>query len=95
MTNILALHRERSLRRMRGQKTVRPIQEGTDFNFTARPGCEDLSIIGQKQTQAKAFGLHLHATLAITDERVLVRPLAASSEPPRHRPWEPLRRWNT
>ncbi len=66
--NILAPHRERSLRRMRGQKTVLAIQDGTDFNFTTRPGCEDLSLIGQNQTQAKAFGLHLHATLAVTDQ---------------------------
>ncbi len=66
VTSILAPHRERSLRRMSGQKTVVVIQDGADFNFTTRPGCEDLSIIGQNQTQAKAFGLHLHANLAVT-----------------------------
>ena len=68
VANLLAPHRQRSLQRMRGQKTVLVIQDGTDFNFTTRPGCEDLSVIGKNQTKTKALGLHLHATLAVTDQ---------------------------
>ena len=35
--NILAPHRERSIQRMRGQRTVFAIQDGTDLNFSRRP----------------------------------------------------------
>ena len=64
---ILAPHRERSIQRMRSQRTVLAIQDGTDLNFARRPGCEGLGVIGHNQTRAKTPGLHLHATLAVTD----------------------------
>ena len=35
---ILAPHRERSIRRIRGQAAVLCIQDGSDLNFAARPG---------------------------------------------------------
>jgi len=66
VANILAPHRERSIRRMRGQKTVLAIQDGTDLNFSRRPGCDDLQLIGKNQTGASSLGLHMHATLAVT-----------------------------
>ncbi|MCY3612218.1 MAG: IS4 family transposase [Gemmatimonadetes bacterium] len=65
--NILAPHRERTVRRMRGQKTVLAIQDGTDLNFATRPGCDGLQVIGRNQTKAKSLGLHMHATLAVTE----------------------------
>ena len=64
--NILAPHRERSVMRMRGQGTVLAIQDGTDLNFSRRPGCDGLQLIGRNQTAASALGLHMHATLAVT-----------------------------
>ncbi len=64
--NILAPHRGRSVMRMRGQATVLAIQDGTDLNFSRRPGCGGLQLIGKNQTGAAALGLHLHATLAVT-----------------------------
>ena len=64
--NILAPHRERCIRRMRGQRTVLAIQDGTDLNFSRRPGCDGLQLIGRNQTKAKSLGLHMHATLAVT-----------------------------
>ncbi len=67
VANILAPHRERSIRRMRGQKTVLAIQDGTDLNFSRRPGCDDLQLIGKNQTGASSLGLHMHATLAVTE----------------------------
>ena len=66
--NILAPHRERSVCRIRGQRTVLAIQDGTDLNFATRPGCDGLQIIGRNQTSAKTLGLHLHATLAVSGE---------------------------
>ena len=50
--NILAPHRERSIQRMRGQRTVLAIQDGTDLNFSRRPGCDGLQLIGRNQTTA-------------------------------------------
>ena len=64
--NILAPHRERSIRRMRGQRTVLAIQDGTDLNFSRRPGCEGLQLVGKNQTSATSLGLHMHTTLAVT-----------------------------
>ncbi len=65
--NILTPHRGRSVQRIRGQRTVLAIQDGTDLNFATRPGCDGLQLIGKNQTGAKSLGLHLHATLAVTD----------------------------
>ncbi len=65
--NILAPHRGRSVCRIRGQRTVLAIQDGTDLNFATRPGCDGLEVIGRNQTSAKTLGLHLHATLAVND----------------------------
>ena len=64
---ILAPHRERSIQRIRGQKTVLAIQDGTGLNFSRRPGCDGLQVIGTNQTRATSLGLHLHATLAVTE----------------------------
>ncbi len=65
--HILAPHRERTLQRIRGQRTVLAIQDGSDLNFARRPGCDGLQVIGTNQTRASTLGLHLHATLAVTD----------------------------
>ncbi len=65
--NILAPHRARTVQRLRGQKTVPVIQDGTDPGFSRRPHCDGLQIIGRNQTAATALGLHLHATLAVTE----------------------------
>ena len=65
--SILSGHRERCIQRMRGQRTVLTLMDGTDLNFATRPGCDGLQVIGRNQTGAKTLGLHLHATLAVTD----------------------------
>ena len=64
--NILAPHRGRCIQRMRGQRTVLAIQDGTDLSFSRRPGCDGLQLVGKNQTGAKSLGLHMHATLAVT-----------------------------
>jgi len=65
MPNILLPHRERTVRRMQGQRTVLCIQDGTDLNYTNLAQCEGLGVIGTNQTGAKSRGLHLHSMLAV------------------------------
>ena len=66
--NILAPHRERTLRRMQAQDTVLCVQDGTDLNFTTHARCTGLGVIGTNQTGAQARGLHLHSTFAVSAE---------------------------
>ena len=84
--NILTPHRERSVQRIRGQRTVLAIQDGTDLNFTTRPGCDGLQLIGKNQTGAKSLGLHLHATLAVTDTGLPLGVLRLGFDPVVKRP---------
>jgi hypothetical protein len=65
MANILQPHRERTVRRMQGQRTVLCLQDGTDLNYNSLAECEGLGQIGANQTETKSRGLHLHSTLAI------------------------------
>ena len=65
MANILQPHRERTVRRMQGQRTVLCVQDGSDLDYTGLAECEGLGEIGTNQTGAKSRGLHLHSTLAI------------------------------
>ena len=81
--NILAPHRERSIGRMRAQHTILAIQDGTDLNFSRRPGCEGLQLVGKNQTSATSLGLHMHATLAVTEAGL---PLGCSGWTSTHRP---------
>ena len=68
MENILLPHRERTIRRMKGQKTVLCIQDGSDLIYSNLDRCEGLGVIGGNQTGAKSTGLHLHSTLAVTTD---------------------------
>ena len=68
MGNILLPHRERTIRRMKGQKTVLCIQDGSDLIYSNLDRCEGLGVIGKNQTGAKSTGLHLHTTLAVTTD---------------------------
>jgi hypothetical protein len=68
--NILAPHREQTLRRMQAEATVLCIQDGTDLNFDGLAECEGLGLIGSNQTNATTRGLHLHSTLAVNEEGV-------------------------
>ena len=55
--NILAPHREQTLRRMQAHDTVLCIQDGTRLNFTRRGQTQGLGAIGSNQTGAVARGL--------------------------------------
>ena len=65
MANILRPHRDRTVRRMQGQRTVLCVQDGSDLDYNGLAVCTGLGEIGTNQTGAKSRGLHLHTTLAI------------------------------
>ncbi len=65
MGNILAPHRQRTVRRMMGQTTVLCIQDGTDLDYTNLDQCEGLDESVANQTGAKSRGLHLHSTFTV------------------------------
>jgi hypothetical protein len=65
MPQILQPHRERTIQRMKGQRTVLCIQDGSDLEYTSLAQCEGLGVIGTNQTSAQSRGLHLHSTLAV------------------------------
>ena len=65
LPQILQPHRQRTLRRMQGQRTVLCLQDGTDLDYTSLAQCEGLGVIGSNQTGAQSRGLHLHSTLAV------------------------------
>lgn len=92
MENILLPHREQTIRRMKDQKTVLCIQDGTDLNYDGNAECEGLGIIGSNQTGAKSLGLHLHSTLAVSDEGLPLGLLRAQCEAPKSRPKKDKRR---
>jgi len=84
MDNILAPHRERTVRRMKAHETVLCIQDGTDLNYSGLAQCGGLGEIGTNQTGAKSRGLHLHSTLVTTTEGLplgVLRAQCAAPEP--------------
>lgn len=71
MENILLPHREQTIRRMQGQKTVLCIQDGSDLNYNNLAQCEGLGIIGTtNQTGVISRGLHLHSTLVVAPDGI-------------------------
>ena len=67
---MLAIHRDRTLRRMRKQPTVLCIQDGTDLNFATHHGCVGLGIISKNKGSSGTLGLHMHATFAVNHEGI-------------------------
>jgi hypothetical protein len=65
LANILQPHRERTARRMMGQKTVLCLQDGSELNYTNLEKCSGLGDLKVNQTGAKMKGLNLHSTFAI------------------------------
>ncbi len=65
LENILRPHRERTARRMMGQKTVLCLQDGSELNYTNLEKCRGLGDLKANQTGAKTKGLNLHSTFAI------------------------------
>jgi Domain of unknown function (DUF4338)/Transposase DNA-binding len=65
MAHIVEPHRKRTIQRMKAQRTVLCIQDGSDLDYTSLAECEGLGVIGTNQTGARSRGLHLHATFAV------------------------------
>lgn len=65
MANILAPHRQRTARRMMGQKVVLCLQDGSELNYTNLDSCTGLGELKANQTGAKTLGLNLHSTFAV------------------------------
>ena len=63
---ILSAHRERTLQRMRAQRDVLLIEDGTDLNFATHHGCSGLGVLSGGNGKAKTLGMHLHSTLAVS-----------------------------
>ncbi|MDH3380207.1 MAG: IS4 family transposase [Gammaproteobacteria bacterium] len=82
MENLLHSHREQTLRRIEGQQTVLCVQDGTDLNFNGLDECEGLGIIGNNQTGAGSRGLHMHSTLAISTDGLVLGVLRAECSAP-------------
>ncbi len=92
MDNILKPHRERTLRRMQGQKTVLCVQDGSDLNYHNLDQCQGLGEIGKNQTGAKSRGLHLHSTFALAPNGLPLGIVRARCIAPESRPEEDTRR---
>ncbi len=71
MENVLLPHREMTIRRMQGQRTVLCIQDTSVLNYTHLEDCEGLDeITGGNQTGVVPKGLFLHSTF-VADMRGL------------------------
>ena len=65
MPHILKPHRHRTVQRMKAQRTVLCIQDGSDLAYSSLAHSTGLGVIGTNQTSAQSRGLHLHSTLAV------------------------------
>ena len=65
MPHILKPHRHRTVQRMKAQRTVLCIQDGSDLDYSSLAHSTGLGVIGTNQTSAQSRGLHLHSTLAV------------------------------
>lgn len=84
--NILAPHREQSLRRMQAESTVLCIQDGTDVNYEGLAESEGLGVIGKNQTTATTRGLHMHSTFAVSETGLPLGVLRLQFDAPVPRP---------
>ena len=95
LENILQPHRERTARRMMGQKTVLCLQDGSELNYTNLEKCSGLGVLKANQTGAKTKGLNLHSTFAIAPNGLPLGVLKAQCIAPQARPAEDKRKPST
>jgi hypothetical protein len=82
MESIMAPHRERTIRRMMGQKTVLCIQDGSELNYTNLEQSTGLGILKANQTGAKMRGLKLHSTFTVAPNGLPLGILKAQAQAP-------------
>ena len=80
--NILAPHRQRTLRRLQAESVVLCVQDGTDLNFAEHPGCAGLGYSGKNKRSEGTLGLHMHSTLAVSAEGIPLGVLQIQYEAP-------------
>ncbi len=89
LENILSPHRARTLERMRSQKVVLCVQDGSHLNYDTKLTCKGLQVIGSNQMGVQLRGLHLHVTLATTEYGVPLGVLRCSTKHPDTGPLKP------
>jgi len=92
LPNILAPHRQRTARRMMGQKTVLCIQDGSELNYTNLDKCRGLGDLKANQTGAKTRGLNLHSTFAVAPNGLPLGVLKAQCIAPQAKPADDKRK---
>jgi hypothetical protein len=85
MSHIIQPHRERTIQRMKGQRTVLCIQDGSDLDYTSLSQCEGLGVIGTNQTGAQSRGLHLHSTFTVAPNGLPLGILRVQCEAPKQK----------
>ncbi len=67
--NLLATHRQRTLRRILGQppRRVLLVQDGSDLNFAEHSDGKGLGLIGRNHHSDGTVGLHMHSTLSVSE----------------------------
>ncbi len=86
LANILAPHRQRTVRRMMGQKTVLCLQDGSELNYTNLDQCEGLGDLKANQAGAKTRGLNLHSTFTVAPNGLPLGVLKAQCIAPQAKP---------
>jgi len=92
MPNILAPHRQRTVQRMMGQKTVLCLQDGSELNYTNLDSCKGLGELKANQTGAKTRGLNLHSTFAVTTNGLPLGVVKAQCQAPKAKPADDKRK---
>jgi len=95
LENILQPHRQRTARRMMGQKTVLCLQDGSELNYTNLDKCSGLGELKANQTSAKTKGLNLHSTFAIAPNGLPLGVLKAQCIAPQARSPDDKRKAST
>lgn len=88
MSAILQPHRERTIQRMKAQKRVLCIQDGSDLNYSTLEGCKGLGFVGTNQSGKQSKGLHLHSTFAVISSGLPLGVLRAECTAREQRPQE-------
>ena len=95
MSHILRPHRQRTIQRMKGQRTVLCVQDGSDLDYSTLTQCEGLGVIGTNQTETRSRGLHLHSTLVVAPNGLPLGILRAQCVAPKLKsPDEERPSWN-
>jgi len=66
--DLVAVHRQRTIERMRGQEVVLCLIDETKINYSSLATFDGFDTIERSQTSSEAKGGRLHATVPVTEE---------------------------